>query len=183
MPATCCIPDTADGVIATGFFVAGPFDFVGQIEVAEGTLAKAITRNLDRDDMVANAIGTFNSMTAQCARCHNHKFDPITQEDYYSLQAVFAGIDRADRPYPEDGTSQSRPVVFAAATDFEPQGQFTPTEGKPRPVYLLKRGNEKDSASGSWPWHLQLLSAARISVSMWTSKLVRARDALHWLAG
>ena len=50
--------------------------------------------------MVTTTIGTFNSMTAQCARCHNHKFDPITQEDYYSLQAVFAGIDRAERPVP-----------------------------------------------------------------------------------
>ena len=95
-------PGTAEGIIATGFLVAGPFDFVGQIEVAEGTLAKAITRNLDRDDMVANVIGTFNSMTVHCTRCHNHKFDPISQDDYYSLQAVFAGIDRADRPF-DDG--------------------------------------------------------------------------------
>ena len=60
-------PGTADGIIATGFLVAGPFDFVGQIEVAEGTLDKAITRNLDRDDMVTTTIGTFNSMTVHCA--------------------------------------------------------------------------------------------------------------------
>ena len=40
--------------------------------------------------MVADTIGTFISLTVHCARCHNHKFDPITQEDYYSLQAVFA---------------------------------------------------------------------------------------------
>ena len=31
-----------------------------------------------------------------CARCHTHKFDPITQEDYYALQAVFAGIGKGD---------------------------------------------------------------------------------------
>ena len=42
---------------------------------------------------------TFVSTTANCARCHNHKFDPIPQTDYYRLQAVFAGVDRADRPY------------------------------------------------------------------------------------
>ncbi len=137
-------PGTADGVIATGFLVAGPFDFVGQIEVAEGTLAKAITRNLDRDDMVTTVMGTFNSMTAQCARCHNHKFDPITQEDYYSLQAVFAGIDRADRPYPADKSQATGGVVFAAATEFDAHGVFAPTHGKSRPVHLLKRGSEKD---------------------------------------
>jgi hypothetical protein len=141
-------PGTADGIIATGFLVAGPFDYVGQIEVAEGTLAKAITRNLDRDDMVSTTIATFNSMTAHCARCHNHKFDPITQEDYYSLQAVFAGIDRADRPYQpspaERGILSEPPLVFAAATDFPPQNQFVPTHGKPRPIHVLKRGSEKD---------------------------------------
>ncbi len=59
-------PGTADGVLATGFLAAGPFDYVGQIELAKGTLAKTVTRNLDRDDMVATTIGTFNSMTAQC---------------------------------------------------------------------------------------------------------------------
>jgi hypothetical protein len=92
-------PDSSDGVVATGFIAAGPFDWVGQIEVRDGTTDKQITRNLDRDDMVQTAMNTFVSLTVGCARCHNHKFDPITQEDYYSLQAVFAGVDRADRPY------------------------------------------------------------------------------------
>jgi len=104
-------PDDPDGIIATGFIVAGPWDFVGHVELREGTLDKKITRNLDRDDMVTNTMATFCSLTVHCARCHNHKFDPITQEDYYSLQAVFAGVDRADRPYnidPEVEAERSR---------------------------------------------------------------------------
>ncbi len=56
----------------------------GHVELREGTLDKKITRNLDRDDMVATVMNTFNSLTVQCARCHDHKFDPIQQEDYYS---------------------------------------------------------------------------------------------------
>ncbi len=95
-------PDTADGVLGLGFIAAGPWDFVGQVELREGTLDKKITRTLDRDDMVSAAMNTFVSLTVQCARCHDHKFDPITQEDYYSLQAVFAAVDRADRPYDAD---------------------------------------------------------------------------------
>jgi mono/diheme cytochrome c family protein len=95
-------PGTSDGVIALGFIAAGPWDFVGHAELREGTIDKAITRNLDRDDMVAVTMNTFVSSTAQCARCHNHKFDPISQEDYYSLQAVFAAVDRADRAFDED---------------------------------------------------------------------------------
>ncbi len=108
-------PESPDGIVATGFIAAGPFDFVGQIEVGEDIIDKKITRNLDRDDMVATAINTFVSTTAQCARCHNHKFDPIPQEDYYSLQAVFAGVDRADRPYPGDPASAARRAELAAA--------------------------------------------------------------------
>jgi mono/diheme cytochrome c family protein len=95
-------PGTPDGILGLGFIAAGPFDFVGQIEVREGSLDKAITRNLDRDDMVSATMNTFVGLTVQCARCHNHKFDPIQQEDYYSLQAVFAAVDRADRPYETD---------------------------------------------------------------------------------
>src|SRR5438874_1540728 len=95
-------PDEPEGVVATGFIAAGPWDESSQKFIVEDTVDKKIARNLDRDDMVMTAISTFVSTTAHCARCHNHKFDPISQEDYYSLQAVFAGVDRAERPYDLD---------------------------------------------------------------------------------
>ncbi|MBL8221005.1 MAG: DUF1553 domain-containing protein [Bryobacterales bacterium] len=95
-------PADPEGVVATGFIAAGPWDFVGHQELREGTTDKNITRILDRDDMVAATMSTFTSMTVHCARCHDHKFDPIPQADYYSLQAVFAGVDRADRPFDRD---------------------------------------------------------------------------------
>ncbi len=95
-------PDDADSITATGFLVAGPWDFVGHQELREGTSDKNLTRVLDRDDIVATVMSTFQSQTVHCARCHDHKFDPIAQADYYSLQAVFAGIDRADRPVDRD---------------------------------------------------------------------------------
>ena len=92
-------PDDPQAIVATGFIAAGPWDFVGHVELREGTLDKKITRSNDRDDMVATAMSTFQSLTVHCARCHNHKFDPISQEEYYRLQAVFAGVDRADRSF------------------------------------------------------------------------------------
>src|SRR5206468_3961047 len=70
--------------------------------IVEDTVDKKIARNLDRDDMVMTTMSTFVSTTAHCARCHNHKFDPISQAEYYGLQAVFAGVDRAERPYDLD---------------------------------------------------------------------------------
>lgn len=95
-------PSTVDGIVATGFIAAGPWDFIGHAEVPESKIDGQIARHLDRDDMVATTLNTFVSTTVQCAQCHDHKFDPITQEDYYGLQAVFAALDRADRPYDLD---------------------------------------------------------------------------------
>ena len=95
-------PFTRDGVEALGFISAGPWDLIGHEEVPETKIDGKIARHLDRDDMVANTMQTFNSMTVQCAQCHNHKFDPISQEDYYSLQAVFAAVDRTNRKYDTD---------------------------------------------------------------------------------
>src|SRR4029077_12780299 len=91
-----------DGIEALGFIAAGPWDFIGHAEVSESKIDGKVARHLDRDDMVANTIQTFNSLTIQCAQCHDHKFDPISQEDYYSLQAVFAAVDRTDRKYDLD---------------------------------------------------------------------------------
>ncbi|HEY7115751.1 MAG TPA: PSD1 and planctomycete cytochrome C domain-containing protein [Tepidisphaeraceae bacterium] len=140
-------PDTTDGIAALGFLAAGPWDFVGHVELREGTIDKAITRNLDRDDMVAVTLNTFVSLTAQCARCHNHKFDPITQEDYYSLQAVFAGIDRADRPCGKDGSK-----VFAVVP-----------LPKPRPIHLLYRGSEKQPKQEVGPGTIPLAHVPELS--------------------
>ena len=95
-------PGTEDGITATGFIAAGPWDFIGHAEVPESKTDGMIARLLDRDDMVSNACNTFLSLTVQCARCHNHKFDPVVQDDYYRLQANFAALDRADRAYDLD---------------------------------------------------------------------------------
>jgi hypothetical protein len=117
-------PQDPGGIVATGFIAAGPWDFVGHVELREGTVEKEKTRLLDRDDMVANTMSTFISLTVQCARCHDHKFDPIPKKDYYRLQAVFAGIDRADRPY-----ATEKQLVYAVVPH------------KPRPVHELNRGD------------------------------------------
>jgi hypothetical protein len=95
-------PDTADGLEAPGFIAAGPWDLIGHEELPETKIDGRIARHLDRDDVVANTLNTFCSVTIHCAQCHDHKFDPVTMEDYYSLQAVFAALDRTNREYDTD---------------------------------------------------------------------------------
>jgi hypothetical protein len=105
-------PGTVDGTLALGFLAAGPWDLIGHTEVPEERIDGKITRHLDRDDMVSTTIATFNSMTVHCAQCHHHKFDPISQEDYYCLQAVFAAIDRADKKYDADPATLAKRRVL-----------------------------------------------------------------------
>jgi hypothetical protein len=95
-------PDDPQAPVATGFLAAGPWDESSQKDIRDDTVDKKVAQNLDRDDMVTTAMSTFVSATVHCARCHNHKFDPITQAEYYGLQAVFAGVDRAERPFEPD---------------------------------------------------------------------------------
>ena len=101
-------PGDPDGVVALGFISGGPWDFVGHVELPITKTDGLIARYNERDDMVMTTFSTFQSLTVHCARCHDHKFDPITQKDYYSLQSVFAGVDRANRPYDQDPVTHRR---------------------------------------------------------------------------
>ncbi len=81
-------PDSPEANIATGFLRLGP----------DNNMKNELTRMDELDDILATTNLTFLGMTVQCARCHNHKFDPIAQQDYYRMQAVFFSTKLADYP-------------------------------------------------------------------------------------
>ena len=87
--------------VATGFLAAGPKNDVGTISELE----RLQTRQDELDEFVVTTGTTFLAMTVGCARCHDHKFDPIPTADYYALTAVFAGCNhdpRASLASPEE---------------------------------------------------------------------------------
>src|SRR5204863_3527097 len=96
LAADVLFEDEPRSIVALGFIAGGPWDFVGHVELPITKTDGLIARYNDRDDMVMTTFSTFQSLTVHCARCHDHKFDPIAQKEYYSLQAVFAGVDRAN---------------------------------------------------------------------------------------
>ena len=71
----------AEGLIATGFLMLGP-KMVGEDDPVKQKLDFA-------DEQLATTSRAFMALTVDCARCHDHKFDPIPTEDYYSLLGIF----------------------------------------------------------------------------------------------
>ncbi len=79
---------------ATGFLVGGAWD---QVKSPDPILT-ATQRADELHDMVSTTGSAFLGLTVGCARCHDHKFDPVPQQDYYALTAVVAGVEHGERP-------------------------------------------------------------------------------------
>lgn len=87
--------DTDGNDAATGFLVTASVLLPGQIGQDEPS--KRLARQDALDEIVVNVGQTFLGLTIGCARCHNHKFDPISQADYFGMQAFVAGVEYEDR--------------------------------------------------------------------------------------
>ena len=131
--------DSMDEPIATGFLVAGPYDIVRSKDIN----LTLMQRQDELADMI-NTTGTaFLGLTLGCARCHNHKFDPVTQVDYYSIQAVFAGVKHGTRKLPITVQLQQE-ISSAAARVIELREllkPFIPKVGKGKRPALNSRHN------------------------------------------
>jgi cytochrome c553 len=82
---------------ATGFLVAGGFVHSATVGREESAIRQARADRLD--ETIQSVSASLLGVTMACARCHNHKFDPIPQKDYYALAAVFQGLEYGHRPW------------------------------------------------------------------------------------
>ncbi len=86
-------PNDEAAISATGFLVGGVHDSL----LPKGEIMQMIMRQDELEDLVGLVGQTFLGLTVNCARCHDHKFDPIRQADYYRLAAALAGVKRGNR--------------------------------------------------------------------------------------
>ena len=93
LAADALAPGNPDNEVAVTFLTCGPYDNVGNQDPIQQKQIRANTI----DEIIRTTGETFLGLTVGCARCHEHKFDPVSQADYYSLYATFAGTYHGSR--------------------------------------------------------------------------------------
>lgn len=118
-----------ESLVATGFCRNGPTndDNMGN--------NKEQYRLDELDDVISTTSSVFLGLTVGCARCHDHKYDPVTSADYYSLLAVFNGTEKLGVP----GDTKNKAEANTAKR-IEVQA-LVETKSRVRPTFLLRRGN------------------------------------------
>lgn len=98
--------DTCGVGEATGFLVAAAALLPGQIGADDAS--KRLARQDALDEVITGTSAALLGITLGCARCHDHKFDPFTQRDYYAMQDFFAGLEYGDREVLDSDSAQRK---------------------------------------------------------------------------
>ncbi len=108
-------PDDTTVWPATGFLVAGPHNTTKP----SSKKMQMMMRHDELEDMVGAIGQTFLGLTVNCARCHDHKFDPVTQKEYYQLVATVVGVDHGERELPDAEAADARQQLAGVRADLK----------------------------------------------------------------
>lgn len=136
--------DQPDIEIGVAYLVSGPYDDVGNQDAVQAAQIRANTI----DEMIRTTGEAFMGLTVGCARCHDHKFDPIRQTDYYSLYATFAGIRHGERVVATTAARQARDAALGPLTARV--AALEPVRAKIETEALARAEQHKDELERRW---------------------------------
>lgn len=130
--------------VGSAFLVAGTYDDVGNQDVEQ----KAQIRANTLDEIINATSQAFLGMTVSCARCHDHKFDPIAQKDYYQMYATFAGVRHGARVL---ATSEEKQEVAALMKPLQAEKEELEKKERAVNAAATRRGAEqKENFEKQW---------------------------------
>lgn len=147
-------PDDLDSLIATGYLVCGTYDMVGY-QMGSAAMKKAV-RHDELEDMVAAVGQSLLGLTINCARCHDHKFDPISQREYYQVSALLGGVTQAAEE------RKNIKLKSSTGTPFEGVAHVVISQQPPK-FHVLNRGNSRDPGEVVAPQGIQAFSGSGLS--------------------
>lgn len=179
-------PNDYEATIATGYHVIGTWDQVAFLEGSEAM--KAVARQDHVEDLVATFGQAFLGLTVQCSRCHDHKYDPISQTDYYRIAAVFAGVWQNEKE--SEGIRLRDPQRVgpaAGAGEWFEGSAHLPAFRQPQPTHVLARGRLDQPLELVAPGVLNAVSvtdraSAEFELTVNASDADRRRAVAQWVA-
>ncbi len=134
--------NSADGLAAVGFLVAGVHNTV----VGSSEMMRRQARQDELEEVVGALGQTFVGLTVNCSRCHDHKFDPIRQTEFYQLAATIAGVNHGER---EAQTTSSHEQLAEVKKQLEAlTAEIETIDAQARKLVLAERkSGEADDAS------------------------------------
>ncbi|HEX7897876.1 MAG TPA: PSD1 and planctomycete cytochrome C domain-containing protein [Planctomycetota bacterium] len=154
-------PADPEKLVAAGFLRMGPWEHTAMSVAAE-------TRQFFLDDVTHQVAAVFLGLTMRCARCHDHKFDPLPTRDYYRLQAVFAPTQFAEREAPFLPSENTAGLAAArAATEARLKEKGYRTDGGVPDGPAAKRSLEKVGTKRREHLERELLRAEPLAFSVY----------------